>query len=73
MGPVNSTSPLQKIIPVEVNLQILSFLGKRDLQAIACTCKIFENLSKDFQIWKPKTEIEFGELVAKGAKQPHKS
>ncbi|WP_148300608.1 F-box protein [Candidatus Protochlamydia sp. R18] len=50
MSPVNSTSPLQEIIPVKVNLQILSFLGKRDLQAIACTCKIFENLSKDFQI-----------------------
>ncbi|WP_075883627.1 F-box-like domain-containing protein [Candidatus Protochlamydia sp. W-9] len=62
MSSINWRSPLQEIIPVEVNLQILSFLGKRDLQAVTCTCKIFENLSKDFQIWKPKLKLNLGNL-----------
>lgn len=72
MSAIGSSSPFQTI-PDEIDLHIFSFLEERDLQAIACTCRKFEALSKDFQIWKPKTEAEFGTLVANGAKQLNKS
>lgn len=65
------TSPFQEIMPDEVN--ILSYLGEEDLKAMACTSKKFESLSKDFQIWKPKVEKEFGIIVADGAKESNKS
>jgi hypothetical protein len=70
MSSVGGPSPFQGIIPDEVALQILSFLDKRDLQSVACTCRKLEDLSKDFQIWKPRTEIEFGKFIAEGAKTP---
>jgi hypothetical protein len=73
MNPINSLSLLQDVMPDEVNLHILSFLGKRDVESVACTCTRFEDLSKDFQIWRPKAEEEFGRFIAHGAKQFDKS
>jgi hypothetical protein len=61
------------ILADEVYINIFSSLGKKSFQAMACTCRGFEILSKDFQIWKIKAIREFGNLVANGAKEPNKN
>jgi hypothetical protein len=68
MSSVGSPSPFQTTMPDEVNLHILSFLDNRSLQALACTSTRFNRLAKDFQIWKPRTELEFGKVEAEGAR-----
>lgn len=60
-------------LPDEINLKIISFLDKKDLGSMALTCKGFQVLTGDFQIWLPKTEHDFGFLVSHGAKQQTKS
>lgn len=60
----------------KVDLHILSFLNSISLKVVACVNRRFNRLSeitKDSQIWKPRTEIEFGKIIAEGAKQPNKS
>ena len=64
MGSVNLTTD----VPRELQLNIFSFLNEDDLKAAACVCKAFESLSKDFQIWKLKTEARFGKLIANDAR-----
>lgn len=73
MSSIGSSSLFQTTMPDEVNVHILSFLDNRSLQAVACTSTRFNCLAKDSQIWRPRTEIEFGKIVAQGAKQPNKS
>ncbi|QLH35442.1 MAG: F-box protein [Parachlamydiaceae bacterium] len=73
MSSVANLSPFQQTMSDEVYLHILAFLDNRSLQAVACTSKRFKRLAKDFQIWKPRTELEFGKVVAEGAKQSNKS
>jgi F-box-like len=73
MSSIGCPSPFQITVPDEVKLKVFSFLDKRNLQSIACTCKQFNGLSEDFQIWKLRTTIEFGKFVADGAKQSNKS
>lgn len=60
-------------LPDEIQLHILSFLDKKDLAAVAVTCKTYRIHSGDFQIWLPKTEKDFGLFLTHGAKQQNKS
>jgi F-box domain len=70
---VSNFLPFHKIFSNEVNLHILSFLEKKDFPAIASTCKEFEILSKDCQIWKQTIESEFGKCVSNESEHSNKA
>lgn len=55
-------SPFQAV-PDEINLQILQFLGVKEVGIMARTCKQFEILSQDEQVWKSRCLNTFGELT----------
>lgn len=59
--------------PEELHLTVLSFLDTSGLRAAACTCKRFAQLTIESPIWQQRAELEFGKLVAEGAKSADKS
>lgn len=70
---VMSTQLNLSVLPQEVQLKVMSFLkDKRDIQALACTCKALNAVADDFQVWKPLVEAKFGKLFAE-VKEPKKS
>lgn len=55
-------SPFQEV-PDEITLQILQFLGVKEVGMMARTCKQFEILSQDEQVWKSICLNTFGGLT----------
>ncbi|PJD93357.1 MAG: hypothetical protein CK425_12780 [Parachlamydia sp.] len=56
------SSPFQGV-PDELNLHIFQFLNVRDVGMMARTCKQFERLSQDEQVWKSSCQNTFGEFT----------
>lgn len=55
-------SPFQEL-PDEINLHILQLLRVKDVGMMARTCKQFERLSQDEQVWKSSCQNTFGEFT----------
>ena len=60
---MNDCCPLTASLPVEILFNIFIYVGERDLENVARTCRIFNTLVKYNEVWKQLFNIAFPRII----------